>query len=90
LNVVLSIQALLNASHKYHDAVHSFARYGIVAENVRVDWAAMQKQKDTAVSGLTKGIEGLFKKNKVRCGAHVHAWPCKYLPLSSKTKWGAV
>lgn len=25
----------------------------------------MQKQKDTAVSGLTKGIEGLFKKNKV-------------------------
>lgn len=26
----------------------------------------MQAQKDTAVAGLTKGIEGLFKKNKVR------------------------
>ena len=26
---------------------------------------AMQKQKDTAVAGLTKGIEGLLKKNKV-------------------------
>ena len=37
-----------------------------MADNVRVDWGAMQKQKDNAVSGLTKGIEGLFKKNKVR------------------------
>lgn len=34
-----------------------------------MDWAGMQKQKDTAVAGLTKGIEGLFKKNKVCCCA---------------------
>ncbi len=54
----------MNASHKYHEALHSFATYGIVADNVKVDWPAMQKQKNDAVSGLTKGIEGLFKKNK--------------------------
>eukprot|EP00983_Pelagomonas_calceolata_P135041 1162118-Pelagomonas_calceolata.AAC.5 len=62
---LLFAQALLNSSHKFHDAKHTFASFGVVAENVRVDWAAMQKQKDTAVAGLTKGIEGLFKKNKV-------------------------
>lgn len=33
--------------------------------SVSIDLGAMMKQKDTAVSGLTKGIEGLFKKNKV-------------------------
>jgi pyruvate/2-oxoglutarate dehydrogenase complex dihydrolipoamide dehydrogenase (E3) component len=60
----VGLQALLNASHKYHDAVHAFKRFGIVVDNVKIDWAAMQKQKDTAVAGLTKGVEGLFKKNK--------------------------
>ena len=59
-------QALLNSSHKFYDAKHHFAHYGVVVDNPRVDWAAMQKQKDTAVSGLTKGIEGLLKKNKVQ------------------------
>lgn len=74
-------QALLNSSHKYHDAKHSFAEFGVLADNVRVDWGAMQKQKDTAVAGLTKGIEGLFKKNKVpggcqgcSCAAGRAAW----------------
>ena len=32
---------------------------------VEIDLPAMMAQKDQAVSGLTKGIEGLFKKNKV-------------------------
>lgn len=31
-----------------------------------MDVAQMMKQKSEAVDGLTKGIEGLFKKNKVR------------------------
>ncbi|KAF5831075.1 hypothetical protein DUNSADRAFT_13631 [Dunaliella salina] len=64
-------KALLNSSHKFHDAKHTFASFGVMAENVRVDWAAMQKQKDSAVTGLTKGIEGLFKKNKVD---YVQGW----------------
>merc|ERR1719226_296664 len=50
-------KALLNSSHKFHDAQHNVAK--------------MMKQKDDAVSGLTKGIEGLFKKNKVE---YVKGW----------------
>lgn len=58
-------KALLNSSHKYHEAKHDFARYGINVANVEIDVDKMQEQKVKAVSGLTKGIEGLFKKNKV-------------------------
>lgn len=64
-------KALLNSSHKYHDAVHSLAHYGVMVGEVKIDWAAMQKQKDSAVAGLTKGIEGLLKKNKVE---YVKGW----------------
>ncbi|KAJ9531959.1 hypothetical protein QJQ45_003669 [Haematococcus lacustris] len=64
-------QALLNASHKYHDALHHMASYGVIVGDVKIDWPAMQKQKDVAVSGLTKGIEGLLKKNKVE---YVKGW----------------
>lgn len=38
---------------------------------VEIDLPAMMKQKSTSVSGLTKGIEGLFKKNKVE---YVKGW----------------
>eukprot|EP00004_Rigifila_ramosa_P012604 TRINITY_DN2738_c0_g1_i2.p1 TRINITY_DN2738_c0_g1~~TRINITY_DN2738_c0_g1_i2.p1 ORF type:complete len:302 (-),score=57.03 TRINITY_DN2738_c0_g1_i2:68-973(-) len=58
-------KALLNATHMYHDATHRFQNYGITFDNVKFDLGNMMKQKETAVSGLTKGIEGLFKKNKV-------------------------
>jgi len=58
-------KALLNASHKYHDAEHSFAALGINVEGLSYDWDKLQGAKDNAVDGLTKGIEGLFKKNKV-------------------------
>lgn len=58
-------KALLNASHKYEDAKHKFSEYGVMVENVRVDFPKMMKQKEKAVKGLTGGIEHLFKKNKV-------------------------
>lgn len=57
-------KALLNASHKYEEALHDFAKYGIDAQ-VKLNLPQMLKQKENAVSGLTKGIEGLFKKYKV-------------------------
>lgn len=60
------LQALLQSSHMYAEAKHSFAKHGVLVDNVSVDVAAMQKQKSSAVEGLTKGIEGLFKKNKVK------------------------
>jgi len=58
-------KALLNASHMYHDAEHSFSKHGIKVEGLSYDWDVMQGSKDDAVSGLTAGVEGLLKKNKV-------------------------
>jgi dihydrolipoamide dehydrogenase len=49
----------------YHEARTSFAHHGVKISNLEVDLPAMMAQKDKAVAGLTKGIEGLFKKNKV-------------------------
>jgi pyruvate/2-oxoglutarate dehydrogenase complex dihydrolipoamide dehydrogenase (E3) component len=60
-----SPQALLNSSHLYHEAVHDFANYGITTEGVKIDVGKMMAQKEKAVTGLTKGVEGLLKKNKV-------------------------
>jgi dihydrolipoamide dehydrogenase len=60
-------KALLNASHKYEEAKHSFGKYGITfgGGEVAIDVPTMMAQKMKSVDGLTKGIEGLFKKNKV-------------------------
>jgi dihydrolipoamide dehydrogenase len=58
-------KALLESSELYHEAKDGFARHGIVTGGVQLDLAAMLKRKDEVVTALTKGIEGLFKKNKV-------------------------
>lgn len=58
-------KALLNASHHYHAAEHDFKKMGIDTTGLSVNWPQMMKSKEKAVTGLTKGIEGLFKKNKV-------------------------
>ncbi|ETO13507.1 dihydrolipoamide dehydrogenase, partial [Reticulomyxa filosa] len=57
-------KALLHNSHLYHEAKHDFAKRGIIVENVKIDIPTLMKTKESAVDGLTKGIEGLFKKNK--------------------------
>jgi dihydrolipoamide dehydrogenase len=64
-------KALLQSSHMYAEAKHAFQKHGVLVEGVTVDVAAMQRQKASAVEGLTKGIEGLFKKNKVQ---YVQGW----------------
>jgi dihydrolipoamide dehydrogenase len=58
-------KALLNATHKYHEAQHSFKDLGIIAKDISMDFGQLMKQKEKAVTGLTSGIEYLFKKNKV-------------------------
>ena len=59
-------KALLNASHKYEEAKHGMAKHGITfGGEVAIDVETMMGHKSKAVTGLTKGIEGLFKKNKV-------------------------
>lgn len=65
-------KALLNASHYFHAAAHgTWSNFGIKAENVSLDLQTMMNQKDETVRGLTKGIEFLFKKNKV---THLRGW----------------
>ena len=58
-------KALLQSSHLYHQALHGLGPHGIRVEGVKLDLDAMLDNKDKVVDGLTKGIEFLFKKNKV-------------------------
>ncbi len=57
-------KALLHASERYHEAHSDFARLGIKA-TVELDLPTMMAQKTKVVGELTKGVEFLFKKNKV-------------------------
>src|SRR5437016_11360655 len=58
-------KALLESSELYDKARTSFARHGINISAPQLDLAAMLRRKDQVVSMLTKGVEGLFKKNKI-------------------------
>ncbi|KAF9897519.1 dihydrolipoamide dehydrogenase precursor [Lobosporangium transversale] len=58
-------KAMLNNSHIYHQTQHDLKSRGIDVGSVSLNLPVMLKAKTTAVTGLTKGIEGLFKKNKV-------------------------
>ncbi len=58
-------KALLQSSEKFTEAQHDFAAHGITVEKLGFDLAAMLARKDKVVDGLTKGIDFLFKKNKV-------------------------
>ncbi len=57
-------KALLKSSHLMEEIRHHAAEHGIIA-SAKLDLAAMMARKDKVVVDLTKGIEGLFKKNKV-------------------------
>ena len=57
-------KALLHASERFHEAETDFAKLGIKAK-VELDLPAMMAQKTKVVGELTKGVEFLFKKNKV-------------------------
>ena len=57
-------KALLHASELYELAMKDFAGFGIEV-TPRLNLTAMMKQKAESVDGLTKGVEFLFKKNKV-------------------------
>jgi len=58
-------KALLDTSHKYHEATHGFEVHGIKAEKVSIDVPAMIERKRKVVKQLTGGITGLFQANKV-------------------------
>ncbi len=56
---------LLHASHKFEEAQHDLDRHGIKVGKVSIDVEKMLEGKRKVVEGLTKGIELLFRKNKV-------------------------
>lgn len=58
-------KALLHASHQLHEAEHNFAKMGLKGKTPSVDWTQMLAYKDEVIEGNTKGIEFLFKKNKI-------------------------
>ena len=59
-------KALLNASEKYSDAASGkLGNLGVQLGAVKLDLKAMMASKVKIVSGLTGGIDHLFKKNKV-------------------------
>jgi dihydrolipoamide dehydrogenase len=58
-------KALLHASELFDEAGHSFAKMGIGVPAPKLDLKAMLAFKDQAVDGNVKGVDFLFKKNKV-------------------------
>ena len=58
-------KAMLNASELYEEAEHKFAEMGIKVGAPAIDLAAMLKYKQGAVDGNVKGVDYLFKKNKI-------------------------
>ena len=58
-------KALLHASELYEAAIKEFPILGIDVGALKLNLEQMMSQKQDSVGGLTKGIEFLFKKNKV-------------------------
>jgi len=58
-------KSLLNSSEMYHKAEKEFKNLGIETSNVKLNLSKMMSNKDKSVQVLTKGIEFLFKKNKI-------------------------
>ena len=57
-------KSLLNMSESFHRA-KNFSDIGIETGEVKLNLEKMMSNKDSSVSSLTKGVEFLFKKNKV-------------------------
>ena len=58
-------KALLHASELFEEAGHSFDKLGIKIGTPKLDLKAMMAHKDDTVDANVKGIDFLFKKNKI-------------------------
>ncbi len=58
-------KALLESSENFERLEHDFGDHGISVGGAKMDVTKMQARKDTIVGKMTKGIEFLFRKNKV-------------------------
>ncbi|QPM90677.1 dihydrolipoyl dehydrogenase [Pseudooceanicola algae] len=76
-------KALLHATHQLHEAEHNFATMGLKGKSPSVDWPVMKEFKQSVVDSNTKGIEFLFKKNKIDW---IKGWAS--IPEAGKVKVG--
>ena len=58
-------KSLLNLSENYHKAKKDFNKQGIEIEGIKLNIEKMMSNKNKSIQVLTKGVEFLFKKNKV-------------------------
>jgi dihydrolipoamide dehydrogenase len=58
-------KALLQSSEHFEEAKHKLAEHGIQLGSVSLDLGRMQARKSEVVGANVKGVEFLFKKNKV-------------------------
>ncbi|MBL0140717.1 MAG: dihydrolipoyl dehydrogenase [Betaproteobacteria bacterium] len=58
-------KALLASSEEFERVNHHLDEHGITVAGAKIDVTRMQARKDGIVSKMTKGIEYLFKKNKI-------------------------
>jgi dihydrolipoamide dehydrogenase len=58
-------KALLQSSENFHQMSHDMKDHGIMIGEVKLDLARMQARKGEVVTANTKGVEFLFKKNKI-------------------------
>ncbi len=58
-------KALLQSSEEYDHARHALADHGVLVDGVKLDLSRMQARKAEVVGANVKGIEFLFRKNKV-------------------------
>ena len=58
-------KALLESSEQYEHALTGLADHGVTVSGATIDVAKMIARKDAIVAKMTKGIETLFRKNKI-------------------------
>ena len=58
-------KSLLNLSENFHKAKKDFNNQGIEISDIKLNISKMMANKNKSVQVLTKGVEFLFKKNKV-------------------------
>jgi dihydrolipoamide dehydrogenase len=58
-------KALLQSSEKFYESRHVLAEHGIKVGEVILDLGQMMARKDRVVTTLTRGVEFLFRKNKI-------------------------
>src|SRR5512136_1098301 len=58
-------KVLLESSERYAEAQTALKEHGVKVGSVELDLPTMLKRKDQVVGLNTKGVEALFKKNKV-------------------------